>query len=76
MSQYALAFMGLPGGLEWIVVGLVALLIFGRRLPGAARSMGASIVQFKQGLRDTVEGVTAEVEGAARISEAVADAAD
>ena len=69
MSQHALAFMGLPGGLEWIVVGLVALLIFGRRLPGAARSMGASIVQFKQGLKDTVDGVTAEVEEAARIGE-------
>lgn len=76
MSQYALAFMGLPGGLEWIVVGLVALLIFGRRLPGAARSMGASIVQFKQGLRDTVEGVTAEVEEAARLSEPAVEPAD
>ena len=33
MEITPLAFMGLPGGTEWIVIGLIALLIFGRRLP-------------------------------------------
>ena len=48
-----LAFFGLlPGGLEWIVIGVFGLLIFGRRLPDVARSVGKSIVEFKKGLRD------------------------
>ncbi|MEE9296378.1 MAG: twin-arginine translocase TatA/TatE family subunit [Phycisphaerae bacterium] len=51
MSQQ-LAVFGLPGGLEWIFIGLVALLVFGRRLPDVARSVGKSIVEFKRGLRD------------------------
>ncbi len=48
----ALAIFGFPGGMEWIVVGVVALLIFGRRLPDVARSVGKSIVEFKKGLRE------------------------
>lgn len=47
-----LAFFGLPGGLEWVVIGVFGLLIFGRRLPDVARSVGKSIVEFKKGLRD------------------------
>ncbi len=42
----------LPGPPEMIVIGVVALVIFGRRLPDVARSMGRSIVEFKKGLKD------------------------
>ena len=48
---------GLPGGSEWILIGLVALLIFGRRLPDVARSIGKSIVEFKKGLRDVKDDI-------------------
>jgi len=45
---------GLP---EMIVIGLVALLLFGRRLPEVGRSLGKGIVEFKKGLRDVEDDV-------------------
>lgn len=41
-----------PGPLELIVVLLIVLLLFGRRLPGLARSLGQGISSFKRGLND------------------------
>jgi sec-independent protein translocase protein TatA len=37
-----------PG--EIMVVGLVALLFFGNRLPSVMRSLGKSVTEFKKGL--------------------------
>lgn len=51
MSQMLpLAFVSMPGGLEWLIIGLVALLLFGKRLPGVARSLGQAMHEFKSGL--------------------------
>jgi sec-independent protein translocase protein TatA len=52
MHSLPLAFASLPGGLEWIVIGLVALLLFGKRLPGVARSLGQTITEFRSGLTE------------------------
>ena len=41
---------GLPGGMEWLVIGIIALLLFGKRLPGVARSLGQAFHEFKDGL--------------------------
>ncbi len=56
MSTSILA-MWMPGGLEWVVIGVIALVVFGRRLPDVARSVGKSIVEFKRGLRDVKEDI-------------------
>ena len=56
MSQsLPVAFISMPGGVEWIVIGLVALLLFGKRLPGVAKSLGQAMHEFKSGLAGAPE---------------------
>ena len=57
MNLQMLAFFSLPGGTEWIVILIVGLLLFGRRLPDIARSMGKSIVEFKRGIKDVRDDI-------------------
>jgi sec-independent protein translocase protein TatA len=45
-----LAFISMPGGVEWIIIGLIALLLFGKRLPGVAKSLGQAMHELKSGL--------------------------
>ena len=40
--------LGMP---ELIVVGIIALLLFGKKLPEVARSLGKGVIEFKKGLR-------------------------
>ena len=48
----------MPGGIEWIIILIVALLIFGKRLPEVMKSLGKGVVEFKKGIR----GIEDEVE--------------
>ncbi len=52
-----LAFLNSVGPWEILVIGIIALLIFGRRLPEVGRSLGKSFVEFKRGLKDTADEV-------------------
>ena len=44
-----------PGPLELIVILAVLVLIFGRRLPDIARSVGRSLTEFKKGINEAKE---------------------
>jgi sec-independent protein translocase protein TatA len=41
----------MPKGMEWLIILLVVLLLFGaRKLPDLARSLGSSAKEFRKGL--------------------------
>ena len=46
-----LAFWNL-GPLEIVLIAVVALLLFGKRLPEVARSLGKGVTEFKKGLKN------------------------
>jgi sec-independent protein translocase protein TatA len=50
---------GVPGPLELCIIAGIVLLLFGNRLPGAMRSMGRSITEFKSGMKEGEEELEA-----------------
>ena len=56
---YTLAF-GLPGHMEMVVLLVLGLLVFGRRLPEVGRNVGRSIVEFKKGIKGIEDDVEKE----------------
>lgn len=48
---------GILSPTHMIILLVIALLVFGHRLPQVARGMGKSIVEFKKGLKDVGEEV-------------------
>ncbi len=53
-------FTGMPGPVEFVIIGAIALLLFGNRLPSVMRSVGRSIVEFKKG----IQGIEDDVDNA------------
>jgi sec-independent protein translocase protein TatA len=58
IGPYTLAWLTDPW--TYLLVGLVALLLFGKRLPEVGRSLGRGIAEFKKGLREVQDEVMRE----------------
>lgn len=50
--------MGMPGGMEWILIALVVLLLFGgKKIPELAKGLGSGIKNFKKAVKEDDEDV-------------------
>ncbi len=52
---------GMPGPTEMLIIGAIALLVFGNRLPSVARSLGKSMTEFKKGVAGIEDDIDAAV---------------
>lgn len=52
MNPQIIPAFGMPAGMEWLVILVIALLLFGSRLPSMMRGMGGSIKEFKKGMEE------------------------
>jgi sec-independent protein translocase protein TatA len=68
-TQYILAWT--PGWMEVLIILVVALLIFGRRLPEIARGLGKSLTEFKKGMREVEDTKDEMVDEAREIKDDV-----
>lgn len=59
MSMFSthLAFLGPIGWQELLILAVIGVLIFGKRLPEVGRSIGKGIVEFKKGLAGVDEDI-------------------
>ncbi len=58
-----------PGPQEMIVVGIVALLLFGKRLPEVARNLGKGSSEFKKGMSGMQDEIRSSTSDSYRPSE-------
>lgn len=54
---------------NWLLIAVVALLLFGRRLPEMGRSLGKGIIEFKKGL----QGIEEDIDQAGTVNQGRAD---
>ena len=57
---YVFAFLPSIGPMEMLIVAVIAVLLFGNRLPSVMRSMGQGLTEFRKGMR----GIEDEIQNA------------
>lgn len=60
--QPSLALIPNLGPMEIIAILVIALLLFGKRLPEVGRSLGKGIVEFKKGIKGVEEEIDTETD--------------
>ena len=56
-----LAFFGSMGPMELVVIGVVAILVFGGRLPETMKNLGRAYAKFRQGMNDMSHPIREEM---------------
>lgn len=50
--------MSMPGGMEWLLIALVVLLLFGgKKIPELAKGLGSGIKNFKKAVKDDEDDI-------------------
>lgn len=57
-----------PGPSEMMIILVIAVLLFGKRLPEVGRSLGKGIVEFKRGIRGVEDEVNTAVTSSTSVS--------
>jgi sec-independent protein translocase protein TatA len=50
-------FAWLPGPMEMVVLAVIGVILFGKRLPDVGRSLGKTITEFKKGMKGLEDGM-------------------
>jgi sec-independent protein translocase protein TatA len=56
------------GWTEMVILGIIGLLLFGKRLPEVARNLGKGMMEFKKGMYDLQDEVTSASNGRSSFS--------
>ncbi|MFA9480221.1 twin-arginine translocase TatA/TatE family subunit [Phycisphaerales bacterium AB-hyl4] len=72
----ALGFVGPLGWPELLLLALLGVLIFGKRLPEVGKSIGRGIVEFKKGLSGIEDGLDEATKQSPQIEQHQRDAVD
>lgn len=66
--------MGMPGGMEWILIALVVLLLFGgKKIPELAKGLGSGIKNFKNAVKEDEVADTKKAEEIEKTAETKAE---
>ena len=61
-----IALLGMIGPTTAIIVGAIALLLFGNRIPSVMRSLGQGVTEFKKGMKEIEDHSEDESGGGAK----------
>ena len=61
---------------ELLAIGVLMVLIFGRRLPDVGRTLGQGLVEFKKGLKGVKDDVSDATQNAKDVAEAAGAAGE
>ena len=55
--------MSMPGGMEWVLIALVVLLLFGgKKIPELAKGLGSGIRNFKKAVKEDEDDTVVKTE--------------